>query len=283
MIHEVTESLEAMLKQPGLPPPLGDAAIRFDRPTDPYSLDQTTVNLFLYEVRENLDLRSNEPVKRRVGGASFVDPPPYRAACTYLVTAWPVDGPDLPKQEHQLLSQVLQLLAGTPTIPPAFLTPNLLLQEPPLPMVVVQPDGIRNPAEFWAAIGNRLKPSLLLEVTVSLEVFATAEFPAVRTSEIRMLSVPEGAPLDAAIFNPDSSSGVIIATKKDPPQGPRSELEKRGARVLATTGSEQVDLPVPGRKAVRMYSSRYHNNCKILHYLGLQPNRSKQKPLNEHY
>jgi len=49
-------------------------------------------------------------------------------------------------------------------------------------------------------------------------------------------------PLDAAIFNPASSSGVIIATRKDPPPGPKSDLEKRGAKVLATSGSEQVDL-----------------------------------------
>jgi diaminohydroxyphosphoribosylaminopyrimidine deaminase/5-amino-6-(5-phosphoribosylamino)uracil reductase len=49
-------------------------------------------------------------------------------------------------------------------------------------------------------------------------------------------------PLDAAIFNPDSASGVIIATRKDPPSGPRSRLEKHGAKVLITSGSEQVDL-----------------------------------------
>ncbi|TXD79119.1 DUF4255 domain-containing protein [Mitsuaria sp. TWR114] len=68
MLHEVTDSLEAFFKQPGLAPPLRDAAIRFDRPTDPYALDQTTVNLFLFEVREHLELRNNEPVTRRVGG-----------------------------------------------------------------------------------------------------------------------------------------------------------------------------------------------------------------------
>lgn len=229
MIHEVTESLEALLKQPGLPPPLGDAAIRFDRPTDPYSLDQTTVNLFLYEVRENLELRSNEPVKRCIGDMSFIAPPPYRAACTYMVTAWPVDGPDLTKQEHQLLAQVLQLLAGTPTIPPVFLTPNLLLQEPPLPMMVVQPDGIRNPAEFWAAIGNRIKPSILLDVTVSLEVFATAEFPAVQTSEIRMLSAPGGAPLDAPIFR---IGGTVVDGAGDPVAGAGVRVVERGRGTL---------------------------------------------------
>jgi len=118
----------------------------------------------------------------------------------YLVTAWPVDGVDLPKQEHQLLSQVLQLIAGAPTIPTAFLTPALTTQEPPLPMLVLQPDGVRNPAEFWAAIGNRLKPSLLLSVTVSLTVAPVLDFPSVITSEIRFKAIPSGAPLDPALF-----------------------------------------------------------------------------------
>jgi len=49
-------------------------------------------------------------------------------------------------------------------------------------------------------------------------------------------------PLAAAVFNPASSAGVIIATRKEPPAGPRSDLEKRGAKVLTTSGSEQVDL-----------------------------------------
>jgi hypothetical protein len=200
MIHEVTDSLEAFLKQPGLPPPLGNAAIRFDRPTDPYSLDQPTVNLFLFEVREHVELRFTESEVRRIGTQTFLDPPPFRAACTYLVTAWPVDGTDLPKQEHRLLSQVLQLFAGNPTIPPTFRTPNLQLQEPPPPMVLLQPDGVRNPAEFWAAIGNRIRPSLLLTVTVSLPVFATQPQPSVTTSEIRLQRRADGVALEAPFF-----------------------------------------------------------------------------------
>ena len=229
MIHEVTESLEAFLKQPGLDPPLRDAAIRFDRPTDPYSLDQTTVNVFLFEVKENLELRSNEPVVRRVGGQSFVEPPPYRVNCLYLVTAWPVGGTDQPKQEHQLLGQVMQLVAGSPVIPSAFLTPNLQFQEPPLPMLMLQPDGIRNPAEFWGAIGNRIRPSLLLSVTVSLEVFDTAVFPSVITSEIRLKTHPGGAALDAPFFR---IGGTVIDAGATPIGGAGVRVVERGRSTL---------------------------------------------------
>ncbi len=50
-------------------------------------------------------------------------------------------------------------------------------------------------------------------------------------------------PPDAAIFNPSSSSGVIIAARKDPPADRRSVLEKQGAKVVRTAGRERVDLP----------------------------------------
>lgn len=229
MIHEVTESLEAFMKQPGLDPPLRDAAIRFDRPTDPYSLDQTTVNLFLFEIRESVELRSNEPVVRRVGGQSLVEQPPYRAACLYLVTAWPVDGTDLPKQEHQLLGQVLQLMAGAPVIPAVFLTPNLQLQEPPLPMLLIQPDGVRNPAEFWAAIGNRIKPSLLLSVTVSLQVVDTTAYPSVITSELRLKTHPGGATLDAPFFR---IGGTVVDAASVPVANAGVRLVERGRSTL---------------------------------------------------
>lgn len=229
MLHEVTESLEAFFKQPGLTPPLSNAAIRFDRPTDPYALDQTTVNVFLFEVRENLELRSNESVTRRVGGQSLVEPPPYRANCLYLVTAWPVGGTDLPKQEHQLLGQVLQLIAGSPVLPHAFLTPNLQLQEPDLPMLMVQPDGVRNPAEFWAAIGNRIKASLLLSVTVSLEAFDTATYPSVISSETRWKTRTGNVVLDAPFFR---IGGTVVDATAAPVANAGVRLVERGRSTL---------------------------------------------------
>jgi hypothetical protein len=243
MIHEVTESLEAFLKQPGLQPPLRDAAIRFDRPTDPYALDQTTVNLFLFEVRENLELRSNESVTRRVGGQSFVEPPAYRANCLYLVTAWPVGITDLPKQEHQLLAQVLQLIAGAPVIPPAFLTPQLQLQEPTLPMMVVQSDGARNPADFWAAIGNRIKASFVVSVTVSLQVFDTAQYPSVITSGIRLKSVPGGADLDPPFFR---IGGTVLDAASAPVVNAGVRVVERGRSTLTDAEGRFSLSAIPG-------------------------------------
>src|SRR4029079_5596561 len=96
--------------------------------------------LFLFDSRGNLGLRSNEPRLERRGFEAVLRQPPRRIDCSYLVTAWPVGGPELALQEHRLLSQVLQLLSRLPTIPASFLQGSLAGQAPPLPMIVPQFD-----------------------------------------------------------------------------------------------------------------------------------------------
>jgi diaminohydroxyphosphoribosylaminopyrimidine deaminase/5-amino-6-(5-phosphoribosylamino)uracil reductase len=49
-------------------------------------------------------------------------------------------------------------------------------------------------------------------------------------------------PPDAAIFSSSSRSGVIVATTRKPPDDRRVSLEKRGAKVVRTTGTDSVDL-----------------------------------------
>ncbi|HTY25660.1 MAG TPA: bifunctional diaminohydroxyphosphoribosylaminopyrimidine deaminase/5-amino-6-(5-phosphoribosylamino)uracil reductase RibD [Desulfomonilaceae bacterium] len=49
-------------------------------------------------------------------------------------------------------------------------------------------------------------------------------------------------PPDANIFNPASKAGIIIATRKDPPADRRRELERKGAKVIPTSGKTCVDL-----------------------------------------
>ena len=92
-------------------------------------------------------------------------------------------------------------------------------------MALLQPDGVRNPAEFWAAIGNRIKPSLLLAVTVSLQVFDTAVFPSVRTSEIRLKRLPDGTPLDAPFFR---IGGLVVDAASAPIANAGVHLVERG-------------------------------------------------------
>ncbi len=175
MIRDLSATLKAVLHDAGFAPQfpeLAAADIVFDRPVDPFTPAKTTVDLFLYDLRENTELRSNELTIERKNGQAISHPAALRLNCSYLVTAWPVGGPEIALQEHRLLTQVLRVLSRYPTIPPVFLQGSLVGQDPPLPMVALHPDALKNLAEFWSSLGSKLRASLTVTVTISVPVFA---------------------------------------------------------------------------------------------------------------
>jgi hypothetical protein len=172
MIRDLSETLRKILDDKALAqscPELEAAQIVFDRPAESFNPAQTTINLFLYDIRENMELRNNEPITRFVDQRVTIQRPPLRIACSYLLTAWPVGGTEPVLQEHQLLSQALQVLSSYPHIPIKFLQGKLKDQLPALPMMVARSEGLKDPSEFWTALGNKLRPSITVTVTVSLE------------------------------------------------------------------------------------------------------------------
>lgn len=188
MIRDLSETLRAMLDDPALAtlyPELAAAQILFDQPTEQFKPSQTTLNLFLYDVRENMELRTNEPLFERRNGEIIVRQPATRIDCSYLVTAWAVGGPELTLQEHRLLSQAFAVLNAHPTIPGAYLRGKLAGQVPPLPVVTAPSEGLKNPAEFWGALGSKLRPSIVLTVTISMDVLPAVVAQEVTSSEIR--------------------------------------------------------------------------------------------------
>jgi hypothetical protein len=189
MIDDLSRTLQAVFDDAGIAagfPELFNALISFDPPTDKFAPSQTTVNLFLYDVRENMELRTSEPIVVRKNGQTSIQRPPLRVACSYLVTAWPVTATDAPLLEQRLLSQVLMLLARYPTVPGAFLKGSLVGQEPPLPLVTAHAEGLKNPSEFWTALGNKLRPSIIVTVTIGLQPFAAETAATVITSDLRV-------------------------------------------------------------------------------------------------
>lgn len=175
MIRDLSETLKAVLKDQTFKtafPELAAADIVFERPVEPFPTQRDTIDLFLYDVRENLELRSNEFTVERVNNQSITHPAELRLACSYLVTAWPNGGPELALQEHRLLTQVLRVLSRYPIIPGSFLKGSLIGQDPPLPMVALHPDALKNLAEFWSSLGSKIKASLTVTVTISVPVFA---------------------------------------------------------------------------------------------------------------
>lgn len=91
MINDLDKTLEELLKQE-LPQELvSQVTISFATPDDqfpPSSVSLPAIDLFLYDLRENLELRSNEwIVERHSNGMAFKKRPPVRVECSYLITA----------------------------------------------------------------------------------------------------------------------------------------------------------------------------------------------------
>lgn len=179
MIDELDDSLELLLMRE-LPSPLhGKVNISFATPDDQFSPGdegKLAVNLFLYDVRENNELRSNEWEVRRKENVVCREPPSIRIDCSYLVTAWSsADERYRPKEEHRVLSEVMKILLRYPTIPEEVLKGSLKDQAPPLPATALQPGRLQSLGEFWQALGGKPKAAFDYTVTISVQPHTATE------------------------------------------------------------------------------------------------------------
>jgi hypothetical protein len=188
MLNDLTTSLRTILADTDLPALIHDSDIAFDRPADTYSPGKTTINLFLYDVRENVELRSSEPVVERKNGVATISQPPLRVACSYQITAW-IDSSSTGEQailaQHQLLGEVLRVFARMPTIDPKYLQGELANSLYPVTLVTAQAELVRNPAEFWTAMGGKLRPSFTVTASFAMDRAAPPVVaPAVSSSAL---------------------------------------------------------------------------------------------------
>jgi hypothetical protein len=140
--------------------------ICFERPDDQFQPAQPGVDLFLYDVRENHELRDNEWLvePHPAAGTVATRQAPIRVDCSYLITAWAGDT----ASEHRLLGRVMRVLLRYPTLPEDLLPAGLKVQELALPASILQPGSLQSMGEFWQAMGG--KPRAALNYTVTIAV-----------------------------------------------------------------------------------------------------------------
>jgi Pvc16 N-terminal domain len=193
------------------------------------------VNLYLYDLRENTRLRTNDRDRRPRNSGYVETSPSPRLDCTYLVTAWsPVTftaALDPAREEHALLYKVAAVLMHARPLVAAevFTKPipslNTLAAVPaelktfPLPLSVALPDAVKEPTEFWTTMKVDWKPALHLTVTIPVT-----------------LDEPEFlAPAVTTLTGIYAQAGVALATER---------VVSVGGRVLQGVGA----TPVGGAK-----------------------------------
>lgn len=184
MLHVLDESIEAFLRAT-VPLAERDVDVSFAAPDRDWGarLNRPTVNLFLWDVRRNLQEQdAGIQVREDENGQKSKRLPLPRVDCRYLVTAWTREILD----EHSLLGSVLQSLLLAPILSEEYLRSPFLELRPLPTMSVGMPEG-KDTADFWSALGGQLKPGLDLVVTTTVD--ATRARPSARKVEQYELTV----------------------------------------------------------------------------------------------
>src|SRR6184192_559895 len=228
MIQDVDESLRALVKRDALNGSKADVA--FDAPNKEWSSRRNTptVDLYLYDIREDLDQREVmwEDIRGDSRDSRLITerrPPPRRFKLSYLVTAWT----QRPEDEHRLLSSLLACFLRNPTIPADALSGSLAqARQPILLNIALPPPQDRSISDVWSALGGELKAFLDLVVNAPFEI---------------KLAIPAGPPvLEEPKFTFERPDGEIEDVAVS------AARSGKGRRTAAAAGAKPVGAPGPG-------------------------------------
>jgi hypothetical protein len=183
MIADLDETLRQLLIAE-MPVRNKEVDISFHQPRREWSsrLNKPTVNLFLYNLRENTTLRQpqweNFP---RGDNQSHLKRSPFRVDCFYMITAWAAE----PEDEHRLLTRTLLALFRFPVLPEERLVGELKNQAFELQTFLADPETLTNPADLWSAMDNELRTSIPLIVTLAFDPWKEITGPLVHTFTLR--------------------------------------------------------------------------------------------------
>src|SRR5437868_11986260 len=169
MIQDVDESLRALVKRDALNGSKADVA--FDAPNKEWSSRRNTptVDLYLYDIREDLEQREVmwEDIRGDSRDSRLITerrPPPRRFKLSYLVTAWT----QRPEDEHRLLSALLSCFVRHERLPADVLAGALAGGRTVYATIALPPPSDRALSDVWSALGGELKPSPDLVVVAPL-------------------------------------------------------------------------------------------------------------------
>ena len=168
MIAQVDDALRTLVRTQALEG--AEVEVLFDAPTKDWAARRNapTVNLYLYDIREDLRRRERGLSEERDddGTVRRRRPAPRYFKLSYLVTAWT----QRPEDEHLLLDQLLRCFLRYEALPQNLVTGRLAEPGMPVPITVgLPPPEDRAFADVWSALGGELKPSLDVVVIAPIE------------------------------------------------------------------------------------------------------------------
>jgi hypothetical protein len=175
MIHDVDASLRALIERDVLNGPGVD--LSFDAPTKEWAakLALPTINVFLYDIREDPTRRDVffEEIRDETGRVVERRQPPRHMRLAYLLSAWT----KRPEDEHRLLASLLGCFLRADLMPKEVLAGSLAdLGRPVITQTAISGEGAEAFSEVWGALGGELRPSIHVAVIAPFDV--TRSLPA---------------------------------------------------------------------------------------------------------
>lgn len=168
MLIDLDKTIEKILRDQGK---IQRSAIdiEFEMPTSEWSarLSRPTINVWCFDVRENLKLRTMEKGNVSYNGMTASRAiPPRRMDITYLITAWA----NKPEDEHQLLWRALATLKAVRLLHPEDCEGDLRLQGRNIPLLVADMSEPKaNFTDLWSVVDNQMRLGFPVTATVELE------------------------------------------------------------------------------------------------------------------
>lgn len=192
MLEALDDALRQLLIQ-DLPIKNGEVDIQFHQPNRQWSakLTRPTLNLFLYDLRENARLRQPSPLWNQQGGngdSVVQQRQAVRLDVHYIITAWTND----PADEHRLLSRTLMTLFRHPNLPEEVLPEVLQAQPSPIQLQAAQSDELQDTSFFWSALDNEMRPAIVCTLTFALNPYQPFTTPLVRERVLVFRNVDTG-------------------------------------------------------------------------------------------
>lgn len=203
--------------------------ISFEAPTRERidKLTRPTINLFLFDLQENTDLRQSNFETTRNNGRAERRLVPRRFDLRYMVSTLTTSIED----EHELLWRVLATLVRHPQFPVELLPEELRLLEPALATRVSQADEGQRLSALWTAFGVPPHPSLYYVVTVPVDMNLVIEVPLVLTRTARYTRTGAGE-VSPEIGN--QIGGLVRSEKGEPLANVKVALEGKETRESKT-------------------------------------------------
>jgi len=190
MFADLDESIRQLLIQRG-GLDSGEVDIAFDMPTGEWAgaIAKPTVNLYLYDIRENTELKipTAWTVHEGPNNTAIKSRPDFRVDLAYKITAFA----NAIEDEHRLLSRVLLTLLQHPVLPEELLQGLVAGQE--IPTLTAQPGGIlQSPADYWGALDSDIKPSIDYRVTLRIDLHQEITVGLALTSQFKVGPMVDG-------------------------------------------------------------------------------------------